>query len=87
MPPSAPAPQWAVQVGSFAGRANAERLSGWCRDQGYGVKVEPLRQGSGTLYRVRVGPYPSRAAAGNAAARLGLRGHSGFVAEWDGSSP
>ena len=35
-PAAATGPRWAVQVGSFSSRANADALSEWCREQGYG---------------------------------------------------
>lgn len=91
-PPSAvaaPAPsgQWAVQVGSFSSRANADRLSEWCREQGYGVRALAGQDGDRTLYRVRVGPYASRADARSAVAELALLGQSGFVSDWEDASP
>ena len=91
LPPSAVAPatagRWAVQVGSFSSRANADRLSEWCREQGYGVKVLAGQDGARTLYRVRVGPYASRVDARSAVAELALLGQSGFVSDWENASP
>lgn len=90
-PPSAAAPppagRWAVQVGSFSSRTNADRLSEWCREQGYGVKVLAGQDGARTLYRVRVGPYASREDARTAVAELALLGQSGFVSDWEDASP
>ena len=83
----APAARWAVQVGSFSSRANADRLSQWCREQGYGVMVLAGRDGGRTLYRVRVGPYASRDDARSAVAELALLGRSGFVSDWEDASP
>ncbi len=89
--PQAPAadvgPQWGVQVGSFAERGNAVRLSDWCREQGYGVKILLPTQGSGTLYRVRVGPFVTRDRARAAVAQLALQGRNAFVTDWDESAP
>lgn len=82
-----PADQWGVQIGSFAARANAQRLSEWCRGEGYGVKIVTLQRTVQTLYRVRVGPYATRADARAAVAELALLGRKGFVAEWEDSSP
>ena len=73
---------WAVQVGSFSARANAERLSDWCREQGFGAQVLALPEGEQALYRVRVGPYESRGDARSAMAELALLGRSGFVSDW-----
>ena len=80
-------PQWAVQVGSFSSRANADRLSEWCREQGYGAKVVTGQDGGRTLHRVRVGPYASREDARSAVAELSLLGRSGFVSDWENASP
>lgn len=84
---SAPAGRWAVQVGSFSARDNADRLSDWCREQGYGARVLALPENGRTLYRVRVGPYASRNEARSAVAELALLGRSGFVSDWPESSP
>ena len=80
-------PQWAVQVGSFSSRANADRLSEWCREQGYGVQVVTGQDGGRALHRVRVGPYASRDDARSAVAELALLGRSGFVSDWEKASP
>ena len=80
-------PQWAVQVGSFSSRANAERLSDWCREQGYGVRVVTAQDGGRTLHRVRVGPYASSEDARSAIAELAILGRSGFVSDWEQASP
>ncbi len=84
---SAPAGRWAVQVGNFRVRAYADRLSEWCREQGYGVKVVPHTRGNQTEYRVRVGPYASKAEAESARAELALRNRDGFFAGWEDGSP
>ena len=64
-----------VQLGSFANRANAERLARQLHAQGFPVSVS---QGtSGHLYRVRVGPAHDQAAAGVLAQQLRTHGHSG----------
>ena len=86
-PEPASAGSWAVQVGSFSSRANADRLSEWCREQGYGVRVLSGQDGAGTLYRVRVGPYASRGDARSAVAELALLGRKGFVSAWENASP
>jgi DedD protein len=54
---------WAVQLGSFAKQATAERLASELRADGQPAFVMPVRAGAATLYRVRVGPMPDRAAA------------------------
>jgi len=47
---------WVVQLGSFSSEANANALNKKLRKAGYTAFVEPLKQKSGVIYRVRVGP-------------------------------
>jgi DedD protein len=54
---------WAVQLGSFAKADTAERLAQQVRSRGHEAFVMPVKSGSGTLYRVRVGPLQDRADA------------------------
>jgi DedD protein len=55
--------RWAVQVGSYAREATAERLAKQLRDQGQRAFVMPVKSGGTTLYRVRIGPMKDRASA------------------------
>jgi DedD protein len=55
--------RWAVQVGSYAREATAERLAQQLRDQGQRAFVMPVKSGGSTLYRVRIGPMKDRASA------------------------
>jgi DedD protein len=55
--------RWAVQVGSYAREATAERLAKQLRDQGQRAFVMPVKSGGATLYRVRIGPMQDRASA------------------------
>jgi cell division septation protein DedD len=67
-----------VQVGSFASRANADRLAS--RLQGKGFKAFVTEAvGSPKLYRVRVGPQADRSAAQAMATRLKGAGHPGTL--------
>jgi DedD protein len=66
-----------VQLGSFASRANADRLAQQVHSQGFPVSVS--RGTSGRLYRVRVGPARDRAAASALAQQLSAHGHSGRI--------
>jgi DedD protein len=66
-----------VQLGSFASRANADRLAQQVHSQGFAVSVS--RGTSGRLYRVRVGPARDRAAAAALAQQLSAHGHSGRI--------
>lgn len=61
---------WAIQVGSFASAANAERLAGELRRLGFQSFVAEATSGGRRLYRVRVGPESDRASAQALAARL-----------------
>ena len=81
--------EWAVQLGSFAERGNAERLSDWCRERGLGVKIVSTNGDGGTRYRVRVGPYESRESARAAAAQLSRQpqGRGAFATRWNGGQP
>jgi len=54
---------WVVQLGSFESEANAQSLNEKLRNAGYTSFVEPLKQESGTVYRVRVGPELKRSDA------------------------
>ena len=47
---------WIVQLGSFSSKKNAEQLNDKLRGKGFTAFVEPLKQKTGTIYRVRVGP-------------------------------
>jgi cell division septation protein DedD len=67
-----------IQLGSFASRANAERLAQRVRAQGFQVAVSQGSSGR-HLYRVRVGPAHDRAAATQLAQKLQAAGHSGPI--------
>jgi len=68
---------WAVQLGVFASRENAERLAMEVRVKGFKVSVAPLMSGSRKLYRVRVGPTADRTAAQELQGRLKAAGRPG----------
>jgi DedD protein len=61
---------WAVQLGSFASRANADNLSRKLKGQGFPVYVLPGGSGTSTRYRVRVGPLADRDSAERTAGKL-----------------
>jgi len=54
---------WAVQVGSFSKRENAERLRKKLKQLGYRAFVSKSRSGGKTVVRVRVGPEMVKAKA------------------------
>ena len=68
---------YVVQLGSFASRANADRLARQVHAQGFAVSVS--QGSSGHLYRVRVGPARDHGAASELAQQLRTRGHSGSI--------
>ncbi|MFI4880114.1 MAG: SPOR domain-containing protein [Steroidobacterales bacterium] len=87
VPAPAPAPAkaaaaqsgaWMVQLGSFASRANAERLAQQLRARGFQAGVSQGSSGR-RLFRVRAGPAPTRAAAEQLAAKLSAAGHKGEI--------
>ena len=70
---------WAVQLGSFSDRDNAQRLAGRLREQGYPAFLSQVTADGRTLHRVRVGPQASREAATDVAARLKQAGQPAAV--------
>jgi uncharacterized protein len=78
---AAPAGQWRIQLGAFSKRSSAEALYGKL------AGVEPLsgRQvyyvPAGAVTRLQVGPFPTRAAAAAACARLASKGQPCFPVE------
>jgi DedD protein len=77
-PAGSSAAAYMVQLGSFANRANAERLAQQVHALGYPVSVSRGTTGR-RLYRVQVGPTHDRAAAEQTAAKLRAQGHKGAV--------
>jgi cell division septation protein DedD len=67
-----------VQLGSFASRANADRLAHQLKEQGFGASVSQATSGR-HLYRVRVGPVRDRTAAAQLQSKLKAAGHSGSI--------
>ena len=71
--------QWAVQLGSFGDRGNAERLAQSVNAQGYTAFVARFDEQGKALHRVRVGPASTRGQAESLAKRLAADGHTGQV--------
>ncbi|MGA8034220.1 MAG: SPOR domain-containing protein, partial [Casimicrobiaceae bacterium] len=71
---------YAVQLAAFSDDKGANALAHRLKTAGFSAYTEPLKTSKGTLWRVRVGPYPSREAAIVARDRLKQEGHSGIVA-------
>jgi DedD protein len=70
---------WAVQLGSFSNKENAEKLAADLRKQGYAAFLSQLQTSTGQLHRVRIGPQKDRASAEAMAARLLKVNHKGQV--------
>lgn len=70
---------WAVQLGSFSNKDNAEKLAADLRKQGYAAFLSQLSTDKGQLHRVRIGPQKDRASAEAMASRLAKVGHNGQV--------
>jgi DedD protein len=58
---------WWTQVGIFSSRENADRLAKRLRTDGFDIEVSQYTAGGKDMFRVRAGPVPDRAAAGQAA--------------------
>jgi rare lipoprotein A len=71
----APVAHFYVQAGAFAERDNAERLKGQLSSVGNST-ISPVDRDGETLYRVRIGPFESANAAGEALANLSELGGS-----------
>ncbi|MCG8369979.1 MAG: SPOR domain-containing protein [Proteobacteria bacterium] len=78
-PASSTTGMWAVQLGSFSNKNNAEKLAADLRKQDYAAFLSQLRTGSGVMHRVRIGPQKDRASSEAMAARLAKVGHDGKV--------
>jgi DedD protein len=74
---AAPSKGWAVQLGVFASRENADRLAKQVKGKGYAVTVNETSGSGKRLWRVRVGPEAERPAAVALGARLRAEGHKG----------
>jgi DedD protein len=70
---------WAVQLGSFSNKENADKLAANLRKQGYAAFLSEIKTSSGLLQRVRIGPQKDRESAEEMAARLLKVGHKGQV--------
>ena len=78
-PAASPTGMWAVQLGSFSNKENAEKLAADLRKQGYAAFLSQLATDSGQLHRVRIGPQKDRESAEATAGRLLKVGHKGQV--------
>lgn len=74
-----PVTGWMIQLGSFASRANAERLVRDLKAKGFAAVLTESASGGRKLYRVRVGPASDHATAEAVAAKLRAAGHPGSL--------
>ena len=70
---------WAVQIGSYSNKENAEKVAAGLRKQGYSAFLSKVETDAGQLHRVRIGPQKDRASAEAMASRLEKVGHKGQV--------
>ncbi len=70
---------FAVQLGSFSNRENAETLAADLRQKGFAAFLSQLSTSGGSLQRVRIGPLADREAAERVAAQLARAGYEGQV--------
>ena len=66
-PPAAVAEGFVIQVLSTRDEARAKRVLGQLKQGGYPAFLSPVKVGSQVNHRVRIGPYPTRPPAENAA--------------------
>ncbi len=76
-------PGWLVQVASFGDEENARQVAGRLVEAGYTARLYPHRSGGNLMYRVRVGPEPSREGADEIASSLRNRGYVAQVVSSD----
>ncbi len=69
-----------MQLAAFSDDKGANSLTNRLKRDGYPAYTEPLKTSRGTLWRVRVGPFPSRDAANVVRDKLKTEGQNGIVA-------
>ena len=68
---------WFVQVFVGRDRQAAEEVVRTLRGQRYPVRIDAVAEGTGSLFKVRVGGFPTKEAADQGAERLHGDGHNG----------
>jgi DedD protein len=71
--------EFAVQVFAFSDDKGANSLVRKLKEKGFPAYSEPVTTSKGTLWRVRVGPFPTREAAWAAHGKLKGEGYNGIV--------
>jgi DedD protein len=77
---AAKAGAYSVQLAAFADDKGANALAGKLKKAGHPAYIEPHETSRGRVFRVRVGPFPSREAAETARVKLKAEGHNGILA-------
>jgi DedD protein len=72
--------EFSVQVFAFSDDKGANSLVNKLKGKGFPAYSEPVNTSRGTLWRVRVGPFPSREGASAAREKLKGEGYNGIVA-------
>ena len=70
---------WAVQLGSFASRDNADKLVRQWKGQGFSVYVSSVGAGSAARHRVRIGPLADHEGAAQTVAKLKSMGQAASI--------
>ena len=78
-PPISSHAAWAVQLGSFAHRPNAETLARQLKGRGFSVYVVTFGAGASARYRVRIGPLTDRGSAERTVTKLKSIGHASSI--------
>jgi rare lipoprotein A len=72
--------EYTLQLGAFADPSRASLLARRLRGEGEVPRIEAAQVNGRRFHRVRVGRYPSKASAADAAAALYARGHDVYIA-------
>lgn len=78
--PARTAGAYSVQLAAFTDDKGANSLAARLKKDGHPAYIEPYETSRGRVWRVRVGPYPSREAAEAARGKLKAEGHNGILA-------
>ena len=70
---------WAVQLGSFASRDNADKLVRQLKGQSFSVYVSAAGSGPAARYRVRIGPLADHESAAQTVAKLKSLGQAASI--------
>lgn len=80
-PAATPKDGYVVQLGAFTDDKGANALANRLKKAGYSAYTEALTTSRGAMWRVRVGPFPTRDAATQARDRLKTEGQAGIVVQ------